>query len=294
MSLLLGASILCPNVFYSSSFPLLILFHFCWFLDSPHQPWMFCCNYAISLFTLYKNMKSVFLVMRNVLNVSILTSLLMKNYTTKWGCGNKDEGVSDHWGEFHCRLEENPSYDVLSRHTVCWIKHLFACAFRFSPFFSAFYPLMCFWHSRGRAKKAALIASGANSMWNRNGRVENTWTWYSDSVGLGADSNNNPSSCGRVSGRDKPLSAIVKKTVNILRLSLSSCTFNQTFFVPSHVSQSISPVVSDAVMGSEVTSACIVIRLMVYGVDGNSPWTRDAVLEPSSVTLDVSVPSEEL
>lgn len=55
-----------------------------------------------------------------------------------------------------------------------------------------------------------------------------------------------------------------------------------------------SPVVSDAVMGSEVTSPCIVMRLMVYGVDGSSPWTRDLVLEPSSVTLEVSVPSEEL
>lgn len=51
---------------------------------------------------------------------------------------------------------------------------------------------------------------------------------------------------------------------------------------------------SEAEMGSEVTSACIVIRLTVYGVDGSSPWIRDAVLDPSSVTLDVSVPSEEL
>lgn len=57
---------------------------------------------------------------------------------------------------------------------------------------------------------------------------------------------------------------------------------------------SSSPVVSDAEMGSEVTSPCIVIRLMVYGVDGSSPCTKDLVLKPSSVTLEVSVPSEEL
>lgn len=55
-----------------------------------------------------------------------------------------------------------------------------------------------------------------------------------------------------------------------------------------------SPVVSDAVMGSEVTSPCIVIRLTVYWVEGSSPWTCDLILEPSSVTLEVSVPSAEL
>lgn len=73
-----------------------------------------------------------------------------------------------------------------------------------------------------------------------------------------------------------------------------SLPFNKLFHVLTCVLRRISPVVSEAVMGSEVTSACIVIRLTVYGVDGNSPWIRDAVLEPSSVTLDVSVPSEEL
>lgn len=84
----------------------------------------------------------------------------------------------------------------------------------------------------------------------------------------------NPGSCGMVT----------KLCVPLLRLlRVLTCAL-----------QSISPVVSEAMMGSEVASACIVIRLTVYGVEGNNPWIRDAVLEPSSVTLDVSVPSEEL
>lgn len=123
-------------------------------------------------------------------------------------------------------------YNVFRKTSVCICIEIFSL-------FPVFYPPTCFWHSQGRAKKAAFIASGANSMWNRSGRVENTWTWFSDSVGLGADSNINPSSCGRVSGRYNPLSAFVKKTVNILRLSLSSCTFHQTFLCP-HMSHKAS------------------------------------------------------
>lgn len=54
-----------------------------------------------------------------------------------------------------------------------------------------------------------------------------------------------------------------------------------------------SPVVSDAVMGSDVESPCIVIKVRVYCVAGSRPCTSDLVLDPSSVTLEVSVPSAE-
>lgn len=77
-----------------------------------------------------------------------------------------------------------------------------------------------------------------------------------------------------------------------LKNSLVGSQFNLTRVFSEQSDDS--PVVSEAVMGSEVTSPCIVIRLMVYAVDGSSPWTRERVLEPSSVTLEVSVPSEEL
>lgn len=95
----------------------------------------------------------------------------MKNYTAKWGRGNKDE--SDHCGGFHCRLEENLRNDVLSMvfsDVQCYVKHLFAFVFRFSPI-SLFLTLSC--AIPRHAKKAAFIASGANSMQNRSGRVEN-------------------------------------------------------------------------------------------------------------------------
>lgn len=150
-----------------------------------------------------------------------------------WRCKWSLRGISLQTGrkseEWCCFL----TYNVLSKTSVC------ICIQIFSLFLCFFYPPTCFWHSQGRTKKAAFFASGANLMWNRSGRVENTWTWYSDNVGLGADSNINPSSCGRVSGRCNPLSAFVKKTVNILRLSLSSSTFNQTFLCP-HMSHKAS------------------------------------------------------
>lgn len=52
--------------------------------------------------------------------------------------------------------------------------------------------------------------------------------------------------------------------------------------------------VSVAVTASDVTSPCMVIRLTVYCVEGRRPSTEDRVLDPSRVTLEVSVPSSEL